>query len=71
MILQQVGGAAWVALITTCVGFGALLFQDNPGLQSIAWWATVGLLVSCLLSNIMVGAMLSLFPPKSLGAKHS
>lgn len=71
LILQQVGGAAWVALITTCVGFGALLFQDNPGLQSIAWWATVGLLVSCLLSNIMVGAMLALFPPKSLGAKHS
>lgn len=66
LILQQIGGAAWVALITTCVGFAALLFQDNPGLQSIAWWATVGLLVSCLLSNVMVGAMLALFPPKSL-----
>lgn len=71
MILQQVGGAAWVALITTCVGFGALLFQNNPGLQSIAWWATVGLLVSCLLSNVMVGAMLSLFPPKPAEQKPS
>lgn len=63
-ILQQVGGAAWVALVTTIVGFAALLFQDNPGLQSIAWWATIGLLVSCLVSNVLTGAILTIFPPK-------
>jgi predicted RND superfamily exporter protein len=64
LILQQVGGAAWVALVTTIVGFAALLFQNNPGLQSIAWWATIGLLVSCLVSNILTGAILALFPPR-------
>lgn len=68
-ILQQVGGAAWVALVTTIVGFAALLFQDNPGLQSIAWWATVGLLVVCLLSNVLVGAILVVFPPKRRAVK--
>ena len=62
-ILRQTGGAAWFALITTSVGFAALLFQDNPGLQSIAWWATVGLLVSCLLSNVLVGALVTVLPP--------
>lgn len=64
LILQQIGGAAWVALLTTITGFAALLFQDNPGLQSIAWWATVGLLVSCLVSNILTGAILTVFPPR-------
>ncbi len=64
LILQQIGGAAWVALLTTITGFAALLFQDNPGLQSIAWWATVGLLVSCLVSNVLTGAILTVFPPR-------
>ncbi len=63
-ILQQIGGAAWVALLTTMVGFAALLFQPNRGLQTMAWMATVGLLVSCLVSNVLTGAMLTVFPPK-------
>jgi preprotein translocase subunit SecF len=63
-ILQQVGGAAWVALLTTMVGFAALLFQPNRGLQTMAWMATIGLLVSCLVSNVLTGAMLTVFPPK-------
>ena len=63
-ILQQVGGAAWVALLTTMVGFAALLFQPNRGLQTMAWMATLGLLVSCLVSNVLTGAMLTVFPPK-------
>ncbi len=67
LILQQVGGAAWFALITTCVGFAALLFQDNPGLQQIAWWASIGLLVSCLVSNILVAGMLVVIPPPRRG----
>lgn len=63
-ILQQVGGAAFVALLTTTVGFAALLFQPNRGLQTMAWMATLGLMVSCLVSNILIGAMLVVMPPK-------
>ncbi len=63
-ILQQVGGAAWVALLVTMAGFAALLFQPNRGLQTMAWMATIGLLVSCLVSNILTGAMLTIMPPK-------
>jgi predicted RND superfamily exporter protein len=64
MILQQIGGAAWIALVTTTVGFTALLFQDNQGLQSIAWMATLGLFSVCLLSNILAGAILTVWPPR-------
>lgn len=62
-ILAQTGGAAWAALVTTAAGFAALLFQDNMGLQSIAWMAVAGLPVVCTLGNILTGALLAWFPP--------
>jgi len=62
-ILAQTGGAAWAALVTTAAGFAALLFQDNPGLQSIAWMAIAGLPVVCTLGNILTGALLAWLPP--------
>ena len=70
-ILQQIGGAAWIALIVTMVGFAALLFQNNPGLRSIAWMATLGLLISCLVSNILTGAILTVFPPRRQPVKDA
>lgn len=63
-IVQQVGGAAWIALVTTTVGFAALMFQDNRGMQSIAWMATLGLFSVCLLANLLAGALLAVWPPK-------
>ncbi len=62
-ILAQTGGAAWAALVTTAAGFAALLFQDNLGLQSIAWMAIWGLPVVCTLGNILTGALLAWLPP--------
>lgn len=62
LVLQQIGGAAWVAAVTTVVGFGALLFQDNPGLQTIASMAVVGILVVCTLANVFAGALLAVAP---------
>ncbi len=61
-VLQRIGGAAWVAAVTTIVGFGALLFQDNPGLQTIGEMAVVGILVVCTLANVMAGALLAVAP---------
>jgi len=63
-IVQQVGGAAWVALVTTTVGFAALLFQDNRGMQTIAWMATIGLFSVCLIANLIAGALLAVWPPR-------
>ncbi|MSQ84186.1 MAG: hypothetical protein EXR77_15105 [Myxococcales bacterium] len=63
-IIQQVGGAAWIALLTTTVGFAALIFQDNAGMKSIAYMATLGLFSVCLLANLIAGALLSVVPPK-------
>ena len=70
-ILQQIGGAAWVALLTTMTGFIALQWQPNRGLQTMGWMATLGLLVSCLLSNILTGAVLTVWPPKRKRTKPS
>lgn len=62
LVLQRIGGAAWIAAVTTIVGFGALLFQDNPGLQTIGEMAVVGILVVCTLANIFAGALLAVAP---------
>lgn len=41
-ILQQIGGAAWIALIVTMIGFAALLFQNNPWLAQHSLDGDVG-----------------------------
>ncbi|MBM4345342.1 MAG: MMPL family transporter [Deltaproteobacteria bacterium] len=63
-IVQQVGGAAWIALLTTTVGFATLMFQDNRGMQTIGAMATLGLFSVCLLANLIAGALLAVWPPK-------
>lgn len=63
-IVQQVGGAAWIALLTTSVGFATLMFQDNRGMQTIGAMATLGLFSVCLLANLIAGALLAVWPPK-------
>ncbi|MCO4760201.1 MAG: MMPL family transporter [Myxococcales bacterium] len=62
LVLQRVAGAAWIAALTTVVGFGALIFQDNPGMQSIASTAALGILVVCTLANVWAGSLLALAP---------
>ena len=58
--LAQVFAAAWLAALTTVVGFGALMFQDNRGVQSLALMAVWGIGVVCVLANLLAGALLSL-----------
>ena len=60
--VQQIGGAAWVAALTTVVGFGALAFQDNPGVQSLGEMAVWGILVVTTLANALTAAWLALRP---------
>ena len=60
--VQQIGGAAWVAALTTVVGFGALAFQDNPGVQSLGAMAFWGILIVTVLANAITAAWLALTP---------
>jgi len=60
--LQQVFSAAWLAALTTVVGFGALLFQDNRGVQTLAEMAVWGVATVCILANVLAGALLALQP---------
>ena len=62
MVLRRIGGAAWIASVTTAVGFGALWFQANPGLQTIGSMAVVGILVVCTVANVIAGSWLSVSP---------
>jgi hypothetical protein len=59
-VLKRVGGAILIAAMTTAVAFGALIFQDNPGVASIGWLATVGVLVVCNLSALTAGVLLTI-----------
>ena len=59
-VMRQVGGAIWIAALTTAVGFGALMFQDNPGVASIGTLASLGVLLVCSLSALLAGALLSI-----------
>ncbi len=59
-VLRQVGGAIWIAALTTTVGFGALMFQDNPGVASIGTLASIGVLLVCTLSALLAGAFLAI-----------
>ncbi|MCB9738577.1 MAG: MMPL family transporter [Deltaproteobacteria bacterium] len=57
--VQQIGGAAWIAALTTVVGFGALAFQDNPGVQSLGEMAVWGILAVTTLANALTAAWLA------------
>ncbi|HAN32699.1 MAG TPA: hypothetical protein DCQ06_13990, partial [Myxococcales bacterium] len=70
-VLRQVGGAAWIASVTTAVGFGALWFQANPGLQTIGSMAVVGILVVCTFANVMVGSWLAVAPVRGITPEAS
>lgn len=74
--LSQVGGAALLAALTTMVGFGALLFQDNRGVQTLGLMAVVGIAVVCTGANLLAGGMLALTPgmrddPEDPGEKQA
>ena len=60
-VVRQVGGAIWIAALTTTVGFGAMMFQANPGVASIGTLASIGVLLVCTLSALIAGALLSLW----------
>lgn len=58
--IAQISGAAWLAALTTIIGFGALLFQDNRGVQTLGAMAVAGIAVVCLLANAMAASSIAL-----------
>lgn len=51
-VLRTSGGAAFMASITTILGYAGLCVARHPGLNSIGWMAIMGL-VACLLSSLV------------------
>ena len=56
----KVGGAAWIAALTTVIGFAALWFQDNPGIQTLGSMAVAGLLITTQVGNAVAAAWVGL-----------
>lgn len=51
-VLRTSGGAAFMASLTTILGYAGLCMARHPGLNSIGWMAIMGL-VTCLLSSLV------------------
>ncbi len=56
----KVGGAAWIAALTTVIGFAALWFQDNPGVRTLGSMAVAGLLITTQVGNAVAAAWVGL-----------
>jgi len=52
-VLRSSGGAAFMASLTTMIGYGGLCFAHHPGLNSIGWMAIAGM-GSCLVGSLFV-----------------
>jgi predicted RND superfamily exporter protein len=52
--LAQTGRAVMLSGLTTVVGFGTLVTTHYPGLQSMGWMATLGVVFSCFTAVVIV-----------------
>lgn len=56
-VLKTSGGAAFMASLTTILGYGGLLFTHHPGLKSIGMMSMIGM-GTCLLSSLVLLPMM-------------
>jgi predicted exporter len=52
--LAQTARAVVLSALTTIVGFGTLITTHYPGLQSMGWMASLGVLFACLTAVVLV-----------------
>lgn len=57
--LTAASHAIWASLVTTALGFGALLLADHPGLRSMGLLALIGLMCNAVISLILLPAWFS------------
>lgn len=52
--LAETGRAVTLAALTTVVGFGSLVTTHYPGLQSIGWMTSMGVVISCMTAILVL-----------------
>jgi len=52
--LAQTARAVVLSALTTIVGFGTLITTHYPGLQSMGWMASLGVLFACFTAVVLV-----------------
>lgn len=67
-VLRTSGGAAFMASLTTILGYAGLCFAHHPGLNSIGWMAIIGL-CTCLASSLIFLPLLAQVFLKPLPAR--
>jgi predicted RND superfamily exporter protein len=73
-VVTETGRAIAGAILTTGLGFGALMIADHPGLESLGSLAVLGLAVNALASLVVLPAFLALRPRRAaeeIGAAES
>lgn len=58
--LRSVGAAVAASTLTTVAGFGAMLFADHNGLRTVGALATIGLIMTLLVSFTVLAAVLQI-----------
>ncbi len=69
--LTQALRAIWASLLTTSLGFGALLLADHPGLRSMGTLALLGLLCNAVVSLVLLPAWFAQKRPEDSAAQAS
>lgn len=59
-VVRETGAAITLTTITTCIGFGGLLFSNHIGLGTLGWTAALGMVLTFLASVTTLPALLTL-----------
>jgi predicted RND superfamily exporter protein len=62
--VRETGAAVFLTTISTCIGFGGLLFAKHVGLNTLGWTAAVGMLLCLVASLTTLPALLMLLGKK-------
>ena len=62
--VRETGSAVFLTTLTTCIGFGGLLFARHVGLNTLGWTAAVGMMLCLIASMTTLPALLILLGKK-------
>ncbi|MDA0710052.1 MAG: MMPL family transporter [bacterium] len=71
LVLKSTGGAMFVSMLTTMVGFLGLMTAQHPGLNSIGKLALIGLLTCFLAAVLVLPALLEVLDRKRVAGEIS
>ena len=70
LVLRSTGGAMFVSMLTTMVGFLGLKLATHPGLNSIGMLALIGLVASFVTAVVVLPAILQVLESRAVGASQ-